>query len=238
MAEAAGDDIKRLREAKGWSQGRLAEEARAIAKVDGFPGQLTQQSIANYEGGKAKRTPIWLRYVVQALSAGGERIRSEVQPLAIDDPMQAKFGEADLPMVPLLGTAMAGEWSGPTEQVELTELDLNEVLGYVRRPQSLKGDAKAYAVTIVGDSMWPRFRPGRQVIVSPRASISVGDDVVVQLLGDPDSSGERRVVQVLIKELVRRSASHVELRQFNPDVTFRVATSEIAAMHKVAGELF
>jgi SOS-response transcriptional repressor LexA len=238
MAEATAEEVRRLRMAKGWSQGRLAEEARVLAKTDGFPGALTQQSVANFEAGNAKRTPIWLRYVVQALSIGGERIRSEVQPLPLDDPMRAKFGEADLPLVPLLGTAMAGEWNGPAEHVELTELDLGDVLGYVRRPQSLKDDAKAYAVTIVGDSMWPRFRPGRQVIVSPRSAIAIGDDVVVQLLGEPDATGERRVVQVLIKELVRRSASHVELRQFNPDVTFKVATSEIAAMHKVAGELF
>ena len=41
----------------------------------------------------------------------------------------------------------------------------------------------------------------------------------------------------MIKELVRRTGSHVELRQFNPDVTFRVPASEIAAIHKVMGEL-
>jgi phage repressor protein C with HTH and peptisase S24 domain len=237
MDEVTPDALRRLREAKGWSQGRVADEARALARADNFPAALTQQSIANYESGKAKRHPAWLRYVVAALSSGGQRIRSEVQPLP-GDPRAMQYGETDLPMIPLLGTAMAGEYSGPEQHIELTELDLSESNGFVSRPQSLKDDGKAYAVTIVGDSMWPRFRPGRRVIVSPRASISIGDDVIVQLLGAEDPSGERRVAQVLIKELVRRSASHTELRQFNPDVTFKVPAPEIASMHKVVGEIF
>ena len=41
---------------------------------------------------------------------------------------------------------------------------------------------------------------------------------------------------VMIKELVRRTPAFVELRQFNPDVAFRVETSAIAAIHKVVGE--
>lgn len=140
--------------------------------------------------------------------------------------------------IPLLGSAMAGEWNGPEGHVEMTELQLSEILGYLRRPHSLRGDQEAYAVTIIGDSMWPRYRPGRRVVVSPRAPLAIGDDVIVQLLGDADDVGDRRVVQVLIKELVRRSASHVELRQFNPDITFKVETSAIAGLHKVVGEVF
>jgi SOS-response transcriptional repressor LexA len=237
MEEATPAAVRRLREANGWSQGRLADEARALARADNFPGALTQQSIANYEAGNAKRPPAWMRYVVQALSSGGQVIRSEVQPIS-GEPHELQFGKSPLPMVPLMGTAMAGEYLGPEQHIELTELDLSDAHGFVARPQSLRDDSKAYAVTIVGDSMWPRFRPGRRVIVSPRAPISIGDDVIVQLLGEPDPVGERRVVQVLIKELVRRSASHTELRQFNPDVTFKVPASEIASMHKVAGELF
>jgi phage repressor protein C with HTH and peptisase S24 domain len=42
---------------------------------------------------------------------------------------------------------------------------------------------------------------------------------------------------VLIKELVRRSAAFLELRQFNPATTFRVDANEIEAIQKVAGEV-
>lgn len=236
MAEASGEQVRRLRQAKGWSQGRLAEEARVLAKADGYPGALTQQSIGNYETQGAKRTPPWLRYVLQALSVGEHRITAEVQPLDIGDPFREKYGREALPPILLLGTAMGGEYRD--EHVEMTELDLGDIVGQVERPKSLRDDDKAYALTIMGDSMWPRFRPGRRVIVTPKSPISIGDDVIIHLLGAPDDAGDRRVARVLIKELVRRSATFVELRQFNPDITFRVEQSEIAAMHKVAGELF
>jgi phage repressor protein C with HTH and peptisase S24 domain len=74
--------------------------------------------------------------------------------------------------------------------------------------------------------MWPRFRPGRRLLVSPAAPIEIGDDVLVQLIcGD-----------ALIKELVGRSASLVELRQFSPNKNFSVEAAEIVAVHKVLGE--
>ena len=118
----------------------------------------------------------------------------------------------------------------------MTEI-AGEAAGQLTRPASLAGDGDAYALTIVGDSMWPRFRPGRRVIVSPKAPVAIGDDVVVRLR-EGVAGGRRRAVRILIKELVRRTAGFVELRQFNPDVSFRVEGSEVAAIHKVVGEAF
>ena len=85
-------------------------------------------------------------------------------------------------------------------------------------------------MTIIGDSMWPRFRSGR-LLVSPAAPIAVGDAVLVRLAGE-----EGGKAKVLVKELVRRSAGFAELRQFNPDATFKVETAAIASVHKVVGE--
>lgn len=136
--------------------------------------------------------------------------------------------------VPLLGSAIGGEWE---DQVELTELHLGEVLDYVARPPSLANDKHAYAVTIVGDSMAPRFEPGERAFVSPRAPASIGDDVIVQLKGTGGEDEADRITMVLIKRLVRRTAAFVELRQFNPDMTFRVPADRIAAIHRVRGRL-
>jgi phage repressor protein C with HTH and peptisase S24 domain len=78
--------------------------------------------------------------------------------------------------------------------------------------------------------MWPRFRLGRSLLVSPAAPIAAGDDVLVRL------AGEGTKPNILIKEMVRRSASGIELRQFNPDATFEVDALAVAAVHKVIGE--
>ncbi|MCA1653395.1 MAG: helix-turn-helix transcriptional regulator [Sphingomicrobium sp.] len=153
------------------------------------------------------------------------------------DVRAAQWGSAALPPLPLLSTAMAGEWDDPARQIELTELGRSEILDHLPRPPSLAGDREAYAMTIVGDSMWPRFRPSRRVIVSPRSPVAIGDDVVVQLVGSGED-GERPTVSVLIKEYVRRTAAFVELRQFNPDLRFRVPADAIAAIHKIVGEHF
>jgi phage repressor protein C with HTH and peptisase S24 domain len=84
--------------------------------------------------------------------------------------------------------------------------------------------------------MSPRFEPGQRVAVSPREPVSIGDDVIVQLRGA--EGDDERVKMVLVKRLVRRTPSFIELRQFNPDTTFRVEAKRVAALHKVKGALF
>jgi phage repressor protein C with HTH and peptisase S24 domain len=112
------------------------------------------------------------------------------------------------------------------------KLDKERLAGRVERPSSLAGDSQAYAVTVMGESMWPRFRPGRMLLISPAAPIAIGDDVLLRLA----SLSEQGRTMVMVRELVRQASDFVELRQFNPDVTFKVHASEIAAIHKIAGE--
>jgi phage repressor protein C with HTH and peptisase S24 domain len=140
------------------------------------------------------------------------------------------FGEQQLAPLPLYGSAQGGDL-GEENDFQLTELDLNQVLDYLRRPAGLADDSDSYALTIVGASMSPRFKPGERVGVSPRAKVEIGDDVIVQLRGE----NTNRVHRVLIKELVRRNATYIVLRQHNPSRELRVERSDVLAMHKVKG---
>lgn len=135
--------------------------------------------------------------------------------------------------LPLLLSSLAGEWGDPEDGVELMEVRSEEIIDRLPRPESLAGDDSAYALTIVGDSMWPRFRPGRRVAVSPRAPVAIGDDVVVRLRGSREGESDL----VLLKELVKRTADGLELRQFKPDRKFKVDSAEVSSIHKVVGEL-
>lgn len=169
-------------------------------------------------------------------------VRSEVKGTGMQahDVERAWRGPQPQKPVPLLGTAFGGEWS---DGVEMTELHLTDVLDYVGRPQAVVGDAGAYAVEIVGDSMEPRYEPGERVIVSPRVPARPGDDVIVQLRAPqngeageeavPDPDHMNRVTLVLIKRLVKRTSQFVELQQFNPPETFQVPAKRIAAVHRV-----
>ena len=187
------------------------------------------------------------RTLEKLLTAAGSSL-AEFEALRIHGPASAEvvsgglsdrhgrdWGAPQLPALPLLATAMAGEWADPADNIELTELRTDEIVDRLARPLSLANDAGAYAITIVGDSMWPRFRPGRRVAVSAKAPVAVGDDVLVKLKGARERGGS--AVPVLIKELVRSSGSGVELRQFNPDVTFNIPSGEVEAIEKVLGEL-
>lgn len=168
---------------------------------------------------------------------GRTLVATEVRAAGVRDPMRANFGDAPLPALKLLGSAIGGEYADG-EGIDLIELQLAEVLDYLSRPASLANDKDAYALTVISDSMSPRFEPGERIAVSPRAPVSVGDDVIVQLRGNGEDQEADRVAMVLVKRLVRRSAGFVELRQFNPDKILRVEAERIASIHKVAGNLF
>ena len=143
---------------------------------------------------------------------------------------------APLAPLPLIASALAGEWGEPGSQIELTEIRPAELLDRLQRPASLTIDPDAYALTIVGDSMQPRFRPGSRVAVSPRSPVAIGDEVLVGLRHGPAAEPAGREF-ALIKQLVRRSASSIELRQFNPELIFQVDTADVDAIFKVPGEL-
>lgn len=148
--------------------------------------------------------------------------------VGFDEMKRLVFGDEPLPPLPLYGSAQGGDLD---EDFAMTELDLSEVLDHLRRPAALADDQESYALTIVGESMRPRFKPGERVGVSPRARVEIGDDVIVQLRGE----NTNRVHRVLIKELVRRRSDHIVLKQHNPARELRVERSTVVSMHKVKG---
>jgi len=164
----------------------------------------------------------------EALRVEGDRPASKNAIKGVEDTRASAWTSAHLPFLPLVGTDLAGEWQAPGSGIALVDVRPGEILERLPRPVSLAGDPQAYAMTIVAKSMWPRFRPGRRVAISPRASVAVGDDVLLSL-----ASGSLAV----IGELVERANHCAELRQFNPDRTFSIDSAEIRSIHKIVGDL-
>jgi phage repressor protein C with HTH and peptisase S24 domain len=171
----------------------------------------------------------------EALRVGATSSRQALASAAVADRGAGPWAEPQLPPLPVLASAPAGEWR---DAADLIQIRSGEIVDRVARPATLATDERAYAIAVVGDSMWPRFRPGRRLAISPNAAVAAGDDVLVKIrcpTGGDATTG--LTVRALIKELVRSSVTGVELRQFNPDVTFSVPSDEIAAIEKVIGEL-
>jgi len=136
--------------------------------------------------------------------------------------------------LPVLGTAHGGtliylDTDGGEADVEQTLFEPTQVVRYVIRPPALNGVKEAYAVYIQGESMDPRYRPGDMAVVDPRKPPQIGDDVIVQLSNDGDDD----ISCILIKTLARRSATFVELVQYNPPLRFRVDILRVRRLHRI-----
>lgn len=167
----------------------------------------------------------------EALRVGAPGSMTGLATDGVGDARSLGWRGAPLSPIPHYRTSPTGDWEGDVRPIEVTGFDPDSIQSHVDRPQSLAADREAYALTVIGDSMWPRFRPGRCLLVSPAAAVAVGDDVVLRLRQEGDGPA-----RVLIKEMTRRTSRFVELRQFNPDAVFRVDASQVASLHKVVGE--
>ena len=86
------------------------------------------------------------------------------------------------------------------------------------------GDPHAYALEVSGESMEPVYRDGDLIVVSPQAAVRRGDRVVVK-------TGEGKV---MAKQLVRQTASRIELASLNASHEDRtVPLEDLAFMARI-----
>jgi SOS-response transcriptional repressor LexA len=136
--------------------------------------------------------------------------------------------------LPVFGTAMGAPREIEGEAIEQTTLNKGEIVEYMKRPVILNGKADAYALYVQGSSMHPVLPDGEMVAVTPTRSLGAGDNVVVYLRPtNPEDDDGMTARAVLVKELVRRTASHVILRQYQPAMDFRVEMTEIIRIDRV-----
>lgn len=123
--------------------------------------------------------------------------------------------------VPVLGVAVGGDDA---------DFQFNgDTVDHVRRPPGLEGVPGAFAVYVMGFSMSPRYDEGDLVYVHPGRPPRPGDDVIVEM-----HSVDHHPGYCYIKRLVRRTASKVICRQFNPardDLEYDAAI--VKKIHKI-----
>lgn len=101
------------------------------------------------------------------------------------------------------------------------------VIDYLRRPPRLRGITTAYGIYVSGDSMSPWRRNGEPVYVHPGQPVKITDRVVVQC-------GERGIVsEAYVKELVRRTATELRLKQYNPADELVIPMKRVIHIHRV-----
>lgn len=124
--------------------------------------------------------------------------------------------------VPVYGSAQCGE-DGQFE------FNTGDIIDYLKRPPRLVGIGDAYALYLVGQSMWPWRKNGAPVYVHPRQPVQIEDFVVVQLR--PKKQGE--APRALVKQLIKRTPKEITLQQFEPRITMTFPLSQVVSIHRV-----
>jgi len=232
--ETTGAALNRLRDRAGLSLRALAAKAGYAAAssiqryadpdFDGALGVEVAQRFA--EAMEGTGDPPIMRAEVLMLT--GLVTDSNAQPFRLEGAGAQRMNR-DLPVY---GTALGADEIVDGEAVEQTTLNRGEVVEYKRRPPILDGRADVYGLYVQGSSMHPRFRDGETVFVESRKRPAIGDDSVIYLRAPDEVDGER-VSSVLIKTIVRKTASYVELEQYNPVLIFRIPMERVERMDRV-----
>lgn len=209
-----GSDIKTKREARGWSQARLADAASQHSGV-----KIAQQVIDRVEEGRDSKHKLAILQVLDLLPVSRSQEPEVSVELAPGAPSAAsQVGR--IRDVPELGIAVGGSDG---------DFSLNgETIGYVPRPLSLmKRDV--FAVRVRSDSMSPRFEEGDLLYVERHRQPAIGDDGVFEM----NSEEEGRAGSAFIKRLVSKNMHTVVVRQFNPPDEITYERRRLKAMYRV-----
>ena len=206
--------IREFRERAGLSMQALADRAGTSAP-----------QINKLEKGERKLTVDWMVRLGRALGIDAKDLMANAaagKPLGLPASLNAISVEFGPPDLPILGRAQGGP-NGvliiPTEQ---------HPVDWTYRPPQLRGVSDAFAIFAYDDSMHPMYKHGQTLWVHPHLPVKPGDGVLIIKRSD----------EALIKELVRRTAGEITLRQYRPrEEEFALAQDEIRAIYRIVGAL-
>lgn len=216
--------IKALRENLGISQADLA------ARVN-----TTQPQINRLEKGLRKLTKEWAERLAPHLRTKpevllfGDRIvttanKTHENPQLISEVPNAIIGarlEGEGVRIPVYGQAVGG--------VDGEFVMNGNILFEVMAPPSLAGVSGAYAVTVSGDSMSPRYEDGEVCFVDPKRRVKRGDYVIAQIVLVEDGP-----ILAFAKRFIRQNSEELVLEQFNPAKELRFPSDRVHAVHFIA----
>ena len=218
------NNIKALREARGWSMAKLGEAAECDAAT-----------IDKLEKGKMRLSDKWIDKLAAAFGVPGQDIISDDAPATAEATPAAQprsdvriapnapvFNPLDLPKdVPVLGTA-AGSHVGGAFQISGGAID------YVRRPPGLIGARDVYGLYVEGTSMEPQFFPGDLVYVHPHRPARVGDPIVVQTRLSHDAD-----IEATIGIYRKQTEKHLVIQKHNPAAEVQILRNAGLSFHRI-----
>lgn len=123
--------------------------------------------------------------------------------------------------IPVYGQAVGG--------IDGEFLMNGSILYEVMAPPVLSHISGAYAVSISGDSMYPRYEDGEIAFVDPKRRVRKGDYVIAQIRLE-----EEGLIHAYVKKFIRHNAIELVLEQFNPAKELRFSSAHVVSVHYIA----
>jgi len=103
------------------------------------------------------------------------------------------------------------------------------ILFEVLAPPVISHISRAYAVSVAGDSMSPRYEDGEICFVDPSRRVKKGDYVIAQIRTE-----EHGAPLAYVKRFLRHNAVELVLEQFNPAKELRFPAEHVVSVHYIA----
>jgi phage repressor protein C with HTH and peptisase S24 domain len=203
MEKTFGQQVKEAREAMGWSQQKLADEAKT-----------SQQAIDRIERDVVKKSRSHIE-VAMALDIAIPVRVTGTNNAAVSGPANMQTTTR----LPAYGQAIGGSHG----EFMLNGNKIDDLLA----PPTLLGVRDAYAVFVSGESMEPRYFAGEVLFINPRLPVRRGDFVVAQIAHD-----EHSPPLAYVKRFVSKQGT-LRLEQFNPPEVLEFDSADVVSVHKV-----
>ncbi|MQU78361.1 phage repressor protein C with HTH and peptisase S24 domain [Sinorhizobium medicae] len=228
MSPVMSERAERLREARVKAGYRFASDAANALGIVTSTYRAHENGQNDFELGEAEVygrkfnvDPLWL------LTGTDRRTSIPLPPAttlpevhAPDARVGAKvIGQGE--KIPVFGQAVGG--------VDGEFIMNGNVLYEVMAPPILSDVSGAYAVSVSGDSMHPRYEDGEVCFVDPSRRVRKGDYVIAQIRLE-----ESGALLAYVKKFVRHNSSELVLEQFNPPKELRFEAHTVHSVHYIA----
>jgi transcriptional regulator with XRE-family HTH domain len=179
-------------------------------------------TISKLEKGKTKLTEQWLTRLAKGLAVDVAAIISEPAPDESDPLRDMPSHLTSRKLIPVMGTAAGSHLQGAIQFSEGTAVN------YIDAPPMLENAIGLYGLYVEGESMWPMFKHGSPIIVTPHKPPRIGDAVIIQ-----ERTPKNDVIKVTLGVLQSSNSEWVKIGKLNPAATVEFPVRHVHAMHKV-----
>ncbi|HWA79452.1 MAG TPA: S24 family peptidase [Acetobacteraceae bacterium] len=220
ISESPRSRVDEIRLARGFTNA-------ALARLAGMESSTLHKVVSDKRKPSrrvAERLAPVLEVPVKELYA---RVGDPIPPPAALAVVDRSHADPDMalssPDVPVFGSAQAG--SEGSFHLNM----LGGPIDWARRPPGLVGVEGVFAIRVEGDSMAPWRQPGELVFIHHNRPAVPGCHVIAEIWSPEPGQPPR----AFLKRLVRRTATRVELEQYNPPAVIAFEAERVGRLHRV-----